>query len=108
VAGSDIVPVVDEAVKITDKYHRRILKMERDILLKPKMRTVRDCMSSLLFFFLCYSRAPLAVHIASGDLTLHKRTMGPISQLVYGLRRYDSDRAKVCFLRCVAVVIRFG
>ncbi|CAE6424399.1 unnamed protein product [Rhizoctonia solani] len=68
--------IVDEAVKITDKYHRRILKMERDILLKPKMRTVRD------------------LHIASGDLTLHKRTMGPISQLVYGLRRYDSDRAK--------------
>ncbi|CAE6524594.1 unnamed protein product [Rhizoctonia solani] len=68
--------IVDEAVKITDKYHRRILKMERDILLKPKMRTVRD------------------LHIASGDLTLHKRTMGPISQLVYGLRRYDTDRAK--------------
>ncbi|CAE7178392.1 unnamed protein product [Rhizoctonia solani] len=72
--------VVDEAVKITDKYHRRILKMERDILLKPKMNTVRDPL--------------LAVHIASGDLTLHKRTMGPISQLVYGLRRYDTDRAK--------------
>ncbi|CAE6418565.1 unnamed protein product [Rhizoctonia solani] len=68
--------IVDEAVKITDKYHRRILKMERDILLKPKMRTVRD------------------LHIASGDLTLHKRTMGPLSQLVYGLRRYDTDRAK--------------
>ncbi|KAJ1308498.1 hypothetical protein OPQ81_004202 [Rhizoctonia solani] len=68
--------IVDEAVKITDKYHRRILKMERDILLKPKMKTVRD------------------LHIASGDLTLHKRTMGPISQLVYGLRRYDNDRAK--------------
>ncbi|KAF8759874.1 CorA-like Mg2+ transporter protein [Rhizoctonia solani] len=68
--------IVDEAVKITDKYHRRILKMERDILLKPKMNTVRD------------------LHIASGDLTLHKRTMGPISQLVYGLRRYDSDRTK--------------
>ncbi|CAE6443351.1 unnamed protein product [Rhizoctonia solani] len=68
--------IVDEAVKITDKYHRRILKMEREILLNPKMRTVRD------------------LHIASGDLTLHKRTMGPISQLVYGLRRYDTDRAK--------------
>lgn len=68
--------VVDDAVKITDKYHRRVLKMERDILLKPKMRTVRD------------------LHIASGDLTLHKRTMGPIAQLVYGLRRYDTDRTK--------------
>ncbi|QRV73040.1 CorA-like magnesium transporter protein [Ceratobasidium sp. AG-Ba] len=68
--------IVDDAVKVTDKYHRRLLKMERDILLKPKMKTVRD------------------LHIASEDLTLHKRTMGPISQLVYGLRRYDADRAK--------------
>ncbi|KDN48128.1 hypothetical protein RSAG8_03144, partial [Rhizoctonia solani AG-8 WAC10335] len=32
--------IVDEAVKITDKYHRRILKMERDILLKPKMSNI--------------------------------------------------------------------
>jgi len=68
--------IVDDAVKVTDKYHRRLLKMERDILLKPKMKTVRD------------------LHVASEDLTLHKRTMGPISQLVYGLRRYDADRAK--------------
>lgn len=68
--------IVDDTVKVTDKYHRRLLKMERDILLKPKMRTVRD------------------LHIASGDLTLHKRTMGPIAQLVYGLRRYDLDRCK--------------
>ncbi|KAG8768667.1 hypothetical protein FRC12_005440, partial [Ceratobasidium sp. 428] len=68
--------IVDDAVKITDKYHRRLLKMERDILLKTKMKTVRD------------------LHIASEDLMLHKRTMGPISQLVYGLRRYDADRAK--------------
>ncbi|KAG8722814.1 hypothetical protein FRC08_007762 [Ceratobasidium sp. 394] len=68
--------IVDDAVKVTDKYHRRLLKMERDILLKTKMKTVRD------------------LHIASEDLMLHKRTMGPISQLVYGLRRYDADRAK--------------
>ena len=68
--------IVDEAVKITDKYHRRLLKMERDILMKTKMRTVRD------------------LHIASGDLMLHKRTLAPIAQLVYGLRRYDLDRCK--------------
>jgi len=74
--------IVDDAVKVTDKYHRRLLKMERDILLKPKMKTVRD------------------LHVASEDLTLHKRTMGPISQLVYGLRRYDADRAKVCYYPC--------
>lgn len=34
----------------------------------------------------------LTVHILSGDLTLHKRTLEPIKTLVYGLRRYDVDR----------------
>jgi hypothetical protein len=32
------------------------------------------------------------VHIVSGDLVLHKRTLDPIKTLVYGLRRYDVDR----------------
>ncbi|QRV73043.1 CorA-like magnesium transporter protein [Ceratobasidium sp. AG-Ba] len=68
--------VVDNAVQVVDKYHDVILKMERSILLKPNMKTVRG------------------LHIISGDLTLHKRTLGPLSQLVYGLRRYDLDRCK--------------
>ncbi|KAG9075341.1 hypothetical protein FS749_012999, partial [Ceratobasidium sp. UAMH 11750] len=68
--------VVDNAVQVVDKYHEVILKMERSILLKPNMKTVRG------------------LHIISGDLTLHKRTLGPLSQLVYGLRRYDLDRCK--------------
>jgi hypothetical protein len=33
------------------------------------------------------------VHIISGDLILYKRTLTPIKTLVYGLRRYDLDRA---------------
>lgn len=33
-----------------------------------------------------------SVHIVSGDLILHKRTLGPIKSLVYGIRRYDLDR----------------
>lgn len=33
-----------------------------------------------------------AVHIMSGDLILHKRTLEPIKTLLYGLRRYDIDR----------------
>lgn len=33
-----------------------------------------------------------AVHVMSGDLILHKRTLEPIKTLVYGLRRYDLDR----------------
>jgi hypothetical protein len=36
------------------------------------------------------------VHILSGDLTQHKRTLEPLKALVYGLRRYDLDR-------CIAV-----
>ncbi|KAF8314447.1 hypothetical protein DL93DRAFT_2227915 [Clavulina sp. PMI_390] len=34
------------------------------------------------------------MHILSGDLTLHKRTLAPIRVLIYGLRRYDLDRVK--------------
>jgi hypothetical protein len=37
-----------------------------------------------------------SVHILSGDLTQHKRTLAPFKSLVYGLRRYDLDR-------CIAV-----
>ena len=33
------------------------------------------------------------VHILSGDITLHKRTLEPIKTLIYGLRRYDLDRS---------------
>lgn len=62
------------AVKVVDRYHTQILRFERDILVKPKMRTVK------------------ALHVASGDLTMHKRTLGPIKTLIVGLRRYDLDR----------------
>ena len=34
----------------------------------------------------------LSVHILSGDLILHKRTLGPLKTVIYGLRRYDLDR----------------
>ncbi len=33
------------------------------------------------------------MHILQGDLILHKRTLGPIKSVIYGLRRYDEDRA---------------
>ena len=35
-----------------------------------------------------------SVHILSGDLILHKRTLEPIKTLVYGLRRYDVDKCE--------------
>ena len=37
------------------------------------------------------------MHILSGDLTLHKRTMEPLKTMVYGLRRYDIDRSAALF-----------
>lgn len=32
------------------------------------------------------------VHILSGDLILHKRTLGPVKALIHALRNYDVDR----------------
>lgn len=66
--------VVDSALQVVDEYHLKILKLEKDILMKPKMKTIR------------------ALHILSGDLILHKRTLEPIKTVIYGLRRYDLDR----------------
>ncbi|KAJ7056655.1 magnesium transporter [Mycena amicta] len=67
--------VVDKALEVIDAYHVKIRKFEREILLKPKITTVRN------------------LHILSGDLILHKRTLEPIRTVIYGLRRYDVDRA---------------
>ncbi|KAJ6604993.1 hypothetical protein B0H10DRAFT_2229296 [Mycena sp. CBHHK59/15] len=66
--------VVDKAVQLIDRYHEQISKIELQILIKPKPSSVRK------------------LHIVSGDLVLHKRTLEPIKTLVYGLRRYDVDR----------------
>lgn len=32
------------------------------------------------------------MHILSGELILHKRTLEPVKTMLYGLRRYDSER----------------
>ncbi|KAJ7608803.1 hypothetical protein FB45DRAFT_945966, partial [Roridomyces roridus] len=66
--------IVDKAVDMIDGYHDQISHIEAQILVKPKPTTVRK------------------LHIISGDLVLHKRTLDPIKTLVYGLRRYDVDR----------------
>ena len=34
------------------------------------------------------------MHILSGDLIMHKRTLEPIRTMVYGSRRYDSERCR--------------
>jgi len=66
--------IVDNALEVIDEYHTKINKFERAVLLKPNAKTVRY------------------LHILSGDLILHKRTLEPIKTLIYGLRRYDVDR----------------
>ena len=71
--------LVDKGLEVIDAFHDRITQFEREVLLKPKMRTVRN------------------LHIISGDLILHKRTLEPIKTVIYGLRRYDLDR-------CLAIV----
>ncbi|KAJ7193572.1 magnesium transporter [Mycena pura] len=64
----------DMALEVITAYQRKIKKFERKILMKPTIETVRN------------------LHILSADLLLHRRTLGPIKTVVYGLRRYDTDR----------------
>lgn len=35
--------VVDKALEVTDEYHMKIDQFERQILLRPKMETVKEC-----------------------------------------------------------------
>jgi len=50
----------------------------------------------LTFNPLLLTYAPFAVHILSGDLILHKRTLGPVKSLIYSLWHYDVDRTAAC------------
>ncbi|KAK6988181.1 magnesium-like protein [Favolaschia claudopus] len=67
--------VTDEAFQVIAAYQEKIKKFERIILAKPSIETVRN------------------LHILSADLILHRRTLAPVKTLIYGLRRYDADRA---------------
>ena len=83
--------MVDRAIDIVDRFHESILKLEREILLNPKMNSVRDCARSQLLF-----NHPLMiglVHSLSAEVTQRRRELDPVKTLIYGLRRYDSDRA---------------
>ncbi|KAF9011183.1 hypothetical protein BDQ17DRAFT_1387629 [Cyathus striatus] len=73
---------VDRILEMMDEYQRKIHKLEHDILLSPSMNSVR------------------ALHILSGDLIMHKRTLDPIKTMLFGLRKYDLDR-------CIALADRF-
>ncbi|KAK7023838.1 cora-like protein [Favolaschia claudopus] len=66
--------IVDRILEVMDEYQDKIHQLEHDILMKPSMSTVRS------------------LHILSGDLIMHKRTLEPIRSMLYGLRRYDRER----------------
>jgi len=66
--------VVDRVLEVMDEYQDKIHQLEHDILLKPKMKIMRS------------------LHVLSGELIMHKRTLDPIKAMVYGLRRYDQER----------------
>ncbi|OJA15774.1 hypothetical protein AZE42_10296 [Rhizopogon vesiculosus] len=66
--------IVDSALEVVDAFHEKLLQLEYDVLLKANLKVVAR------------------LHILSGDLTLHKRTLGPLKTVIYGLRRYDVDR----------------
>jgi Mg2+ and Co2+ transporter CorA len=41
--------VVDRAIDIVDRFHESILKIERDVLIRPKVQSIRDCARHLPF-----------------------------------------------------------
>jgi hypothetical protein len=63
-----------------DVYQDRINTLENGVLLNPDMDVVRS------------------LHILSGELILHKRTLEPIKTIIYGLRRYDAERTRAAKL----------
>ncbi|KAI0307651.1 hypothetical protein B0F90DRAFT_1829577 [Multifurca ochricompacta] len=69
--------IVDAALEVVDEHHARLSLLERRVLIKSKVSTVR-------------------IHILSGDLILHKHTLGLIKALIYALRRYNIDRSAAC------------
>ena len=87
---------MDQALEVVDEYQKKILKLEHDVLIQPNMKTVRYCKQNNTCPTFTpnqyYNCSLFAVHVLSGDLTLHKRTLEPIKSLIYGLRRYDVDR----------------
>ncbi|TEB32375.1 hypothetical protein FA13DRAFT_1790699 [Coprinellus micaceus] len=59
--------VVDRILEVMDEYQVKINNLERDILISPSMDAVRS------------------LHVISGDLIMHKRTLDPIKTMIFGL-----------------------
>ncbi|KJA28536.1 hypothetical protein HYPSUDRAFT_62186 [Hypholoma sublateritium FD-334 SS-4] len=68
--------IVDRVLEVIDEYQVKINQLEHDILLHPVMSSVRS------------------LHILSGDMIMHKRTLDPIKTMVFGLRHYDVQRSQ--------------
>lgn len=87
--------VVDRVLEVVDEYQAAISHLERDILLYPVMHSVRACEPPSFpvpFKHSLHSYPP--VHILSGDLIMHKRTLQPIHTMISGLRQYDLERSR--------------
>lgn len=48
-AANDLPQVVDKVLEVVDRYHDRILRLERSVLLRPKMTTVREREPPILY-----------------------------------------------------------
>ena len=76
-----------------DSYQDKIHRLEQDVLLRANgMSTVRSREHPANACRTGPCADTRSVHILSGDLAMHKRTLEPIKNLIYGLRRYDLER----------------
>lgn len=72
--------VVDIAIEINQAFEAEILKIEASCLVKPQMESVRH------------------LHIISSQLTRIKRTLAPLSHVLYTMRDQDNQRALASLL----------
>jgi hypothetical protein len=84
-------------MEVVDEYRAQLSMLERVILTKSKVKTVRSRSYSYGQSHFLLTHVLFAVHILSGDLILHKRTLGPVKSLIYSLWQYDLDRTAACF-----------
>ncbi|GLB42205.1 putative corA-like Mg2+ transporter protein [Lyophyllum shimeji] len=66
--------VVDRVLEITDEYQAKIHQVEQDALLRLDLSLTRT------------------LHILSGDLVMHRRTLEPIKKMIEGIMTHDQQR----------------
>ncbi|KAF8069066.1 magnesium transporter [Lyophyllum atratum] len=66
--------VVDRVLEIMDEYQYKINQAEENTLLRPGLSNMRN------------------LHILSGDLVMHKRTLEPVKRMIRSIMRYDMQR----------------